>query len=99
MLRRVVRTVSAILLSELTLTLGTGSCLAEEKTKAANPAVARDGSSLTKPQYHVYAGNCSRSWELRGSYDDLGQACWAASQLRAQKLRVEVTTGNKGPLP
>ncbi|HKB35322.1 MAG TPA: hypothetical protein VKD72_02645 [Gemmataceae bacterium] len=62
---------------------------------AANESARREKTEPAKEKYYVYGGGCSRSIELRGTYDNLNDAFAAAETFRTkQKMNwVTVRTG------
>ena len=61
----------------------------------ANESVRREKTEPAKEKFYVYGGGCSRSIELRGTYENLNDAFAAAEMFRTkQKLKwVTVRTG------
>ena len=45
-----------------------------------------------RARFQVYAGFCSRSMGLRGTFTSASEACRKAAEYHAKKLRVEVST-------
>jgi hypothetical protein len=61
----------------------------------ANESARREKPELAKEKFYVYGGGCSRSIQLRGTYENLKDAFAAAETFRTkQKLKfVTVRTG------
>jgi hypothetical protein len=57
-----------------------------------------EGRAASGP-YHVYGGQCPKSWRLLGTYPSDWAACHAAAGFRHKGNRVEVTTGTAGQYP
>jgi hypothetical protein len=63
-------------------------------TASANEPKKVEKTEAVKEKFCVYAGGCSRSIRLRGTYESLDQAAKAAEKCRKDKLRfVTVRTG------
>jgi hypothetical protein len=75
----------------------------ENKAKEAEKALLKEGRQAEvvldyKPHdsFLVHGGGCRRSWRLLGAYCPVEEACDAAKEFRARKLRCEVTVDEAG---